>query len=147
MNVAQRAAARVVRASPLRTYATPAVLAKKDVDPQLNGYPQLPDVSRQTLPPKGWWDMQMRRNIGDTLHEREELYSMWGPDIAHVSPNTALYQFTLAFTGIAAFGLLCNYVLVPERPAVPREYPFDGLVKELGGLEENKQNVESLDED
>ena len=72
------------------------------------------------------------------MHEREELYSMWGPDVSHVNPNTALYHFTLAFGGLTAFGFLCNYALVPERPAAPREYPFDGLVKELGELEENK---------
>jgi hypothetical protein len=72
------------------------------------------------------------------VHEHEEMYSMWGPDIPHVNPATALRHFTIAVSGFVAFGLLCNYVLVPDRPAVPRQYPFDGLVKELGGLEENK---------
>ena len=72
------------------------------------------------------------------VHEREEMYSMWGPDIPHVNPATALRHFTIAVSGFVAFGLLCNYALVPERPAVPRQFPFDGLVKELGGLEENK---------
>ncbi len=42
-------------------------LAQKEPDPQLNGYPQLPNVSRQSLPPRGWWDSQMRRNRGDTV--------------------------------------------------------------------------------
>ena len=72
------------------------------------------------------------------MHEHEEKYSMWGPDIPHVDPATALRHFTMAVSSFVAFGLLCNYVLVPERPAVPRQYPFDGLVKELGGLEENR---------
>ena len=72
------------------------------------------------------------------MHEREEMHSMWGPDIPHVDPATALRHFTIAVSGFVAFGLLCNYALVPERPAVPRQYPFDGLVKELGGLEANK---------
>ncbi|KAI9512069.1 hypothetical protein F5148DRAFT_1165980 [Russula earlei] len=117
------------------------------VDPQLNGYPQLPDVSRQSFSPHGWWDPQMRRNFGDTMHEREELYSMWGADIPHVNPATALRHFTIAVSGFVAFGLLCNHLLVPERPAVPRQYPFDGLVKELGGLEENKASVEIIEDD
>jgi len=72
------------------------------------------------------------------MHEREEMFSMWGPDIHHVDPATALRQFTIAVSGFVAFGLLCNYALVPDRPAIPRQYPYDGLVKELGGLEENK---------
>lgn len=69
---------------------------------------------------------------------------MWSPDIPHVDPATALRHFTIAVSGFVAFGLLCNYVLVPERPAVPRQYPFDGLVKELGGLEENRVSFSLL---
>lgn len=49
-----------------RHYATPAPF-KEEVDPQLNGYPQLPFTSRQNLPAKGWWDQQMRRNFGDPV--------------------------------------------------------------------------------
>ncbi|KAH9959587.1 hypothetical protein BC827DRAFT_1156164 [Russula dissimulans] len=137
-------AASLLRSRPLRAYST---LTQKEIDPQLNGYPQLPDVSRQSLPPNGWWDPQMRRNFGDTMHEHEELYSMWGPDIPHVDPSTALRHFAIAVSGFVTFGLLCKYALVPDRPAVPRQYPFDGLVKESGGLEENKANAESLEED
>ncbi|KAI0065312.1 Ndufb8, NADH dehydrogenase 19kDa subunit [Artomyces pyxidatus] len=131
----------------VRTYVTPVPYQKKELDPQLNGYPQLPDISRQTLPAKGWWDWQMRRNMGDIMHEREEMFSMWGPDVPHVQPSVALKQFSLAFAGFVAFGFFCNYALVPERPSVPRQYPYDGLVVELGGLEENKSNVESLEDD
>ena len=83
----------------------------------------------------------MALNSQRQMHEREELFSMWGPDIPHVDPSTALRHFTIAASGFVAFGLLCNYVLIPERPAVPRQYPFDGLVKELGGLEENKVSL------
>jgi NADH dehydrogenase (ubiquinone) 1 beta subcomplex subunit 8 len=72
------------------------------------------------------------------MHEHEEMYSMWGPDIPHVDPATALRHFTIAVSGFVAFGLLCNYALIPARPAVPRQYPFDGLAKELGGMQENK---------
>lgn len=63
---------------------------------------------------------------------------MWGPDISVVTPQSGLFQFTLATFGFVTFGLLANAVLVPEKPAVPREYPFSGLVTELGGIEENK---------
>jgi NADH dehydrogenase (ubiquinone) 1 beta subcomplex subunit 8 len=78
------------------------------------------------------------------MHEHEELYSMWGPDIAHVAPATALNHFAIALSGFVAFGFLCNYVLTPDRPAVPRQYPFNGLVRELGGLEENKVSFTHL---
>ena len=50
-----------------RAYATPARVESSEKDPQLGDYPQLPNVSRQNLPPTGWWDNQMRRNFGDTV--------------------------------------------------------------------------------
>jgi NADH dehydrogenase (ubiquinone) 1 beta subcomplex subunit 8 len=43
---------------------------QKEVDPQLNGYPQLPNDSKQSLSPYGWWDIQMRRNFGDTVQQK-----------------------------------------------------------------------------
>ena len=62
---------------------------------------------------------------------------MWGPDVHQIPPNVALKQFTFAFTLFGGIMLL-SYFATPSKPVVPREYPFDGLVKELGGLEENK---------
>ena len=58
----------ILRSSlPLRSYSA---FTQKELDPQLDGYPQLPDTSRQSLPPRGWWDMQMRRNFGDTVWQK-----------------------------------------------------------------------------
>ena len=50
-----------------RSYASPVASQQTEKDPQLGDYPQLPDVSRQYLPPKGWWDNQTRTNYGDTV--------------------------------------------------------------------------------
>ncbi|EJD06451.1 uncharacterized protein FOMMEDRAFT_117264 [Fomitiporia mediterranea MF3/22] len=123
-----------------REYAT------QEKDPQLGDYPQLPNISRGTLPPLGWWDNQMRRNFGDIPHEKDEMYSMWGPDPPTLEPRTALFRFGL---GVAMFGgiMLFAYAATPELKAVRRQYPFDGLVKELGGVEQNKAIPESLEED
>jgi len=74
---------------------------------------------------------------------------MWGPDVSPIPPSTALYQLSLVALGFVSFGIFCKYALVPDRPAVPREYPFSGLITELGGLEENKVSeyldLQSLD--
>ncbi|KAI5122768.1 hypothetical protein M0805_009850 [Coniferiporia weirii] len=138
--VASRRALAATRPALLHPYSTPAK------DPQLGDYPQLPDVSRGVLPPTGWWDDQMRRNFGDTLHEKDEIYSMWGLDVPKVSPKTALFQFGVAASLFGSI-MLFAYLVTPEMPAVPRSYPFDGLVRELGGLEENKATPESLEAD
>ncbi|KAG8213307.1 Ndufb8, NADH dehydrogenase 19kDa subunit, partial [Butyriboletus roseoflavus] len=131
----------------LRWCRAASTSATQEKDPQLGDYPDLPWQSSQTLPPRGWWDQQMRRNFGDPVPECEEVLSMWGPDISVVPPRTALFQFTLAASAFVGFAFLCNSVLVPERPTVPREYPFSGLVKELGGLEENKAREETEDDE
>jgi len=106
-------------------------------DPQLGDYPAV-SISNQRLPARGWWDQQARRNFGDPVPEYDEVLSMWGPDIAPVTPQTALYHFSLAVLGFVGVGTLIKYALTPEQIAVRREYPYSGLVTELGGLEENK---------
>ena len=62
---------------------------------------------------------------------------MWSPDVPHVPPRRALFHFSIAvmcFLGYAAVVPL----LATDSPVAPRTYPYDGLVKELGGLEANK---------
>ena len=66
---------------------------------------------------------------------------MWGPDVAPLPPNVALRWFSIAVASFVSFGFLAKYALVADRPAIPREYPFSGLVTELGGLEENQVNA------
>jgi len=63
---------------------------------------------------------------------------MWGPDVPVVPPPTALRQVTLVTLALISFGFFIKYALVPEPPAVRRQYPYSGLIAELGGLEENK---------
>ncbi|KAJ6521982.1 hypothetical protein DFH09DRAFT_1078177 [Mycena vulgaris] len=137
----RRELVRRARPSLARAYATHS----KEPDPQLNGYPELPDVSAQYRSPLGWQDKLLRRNFGDTVHHHEELYSMWGPDIPVIPPQQALRQFLMAAGGIVAAGLFIRSFLVPERPAIPREYPFGGLEVELGGHKANPE-AESSEE-
>lgn len=61
------------------------------------------------------------------------MYSMWGPDTPVVPPDQALRQFTCVALGFISFGFFCK-AIAPDRPAIPREYPFSGLDAELGGV-------------
>lgn len=74
------------------------------------------------------------------LHEQEEVLSMWGPDVprAGLTAQSALVQLLGAFAGFATLGFVIKNYGVPERPAAPRDFPYDGLVKELGGVAELK---------
>lgn len=62
---------------------------------------------------------------------------MWGPDAPVVPPQRAARNFGIAVLVFTTIGVILK-ASVPDRPAVPREYPYSGLVTELGGLEENK---------
>ncbi|KAG8882369.1 hypothetical protein FRB98_003749 [Tulasnella sp. 332] len=114
-------------------------------DPQLNGYPELPSTSYQYRSAKGWDDVQDRRNIGEPVPEEYEALSMWTPDApVMTAPPDALRQFVIAVMGFVAFGVAVK-AITPNRPAVPRSYPYGGLVKELGGIEQNKAVSESIE--
>lgn len=63
ITLARRELLRRARPSLARQYATPP----KEPNPQLNGYPELPDVSHQYRPALGWQDKLLRRNFGDTV--------------------------------------------------------------------------------
>ncbi|KAF7312409.1 hypothetical protein MIND_00254300 [Mycena indigotica] len=126
-----------------RAYARP-------VEPhtQYNGYPELPtdgSASHQYRPPRGWDDQLLRRNFNDTVHHHEEVNSMWGPDIPVVPPQSALRQFLGVAGGFVLVGTFMRAFLVPEKPVVPREYPYNGLETELGGHQANPEAESSED--
>ncbi|KAI8377958.1 uncharacterized protein BYT42DRAFT_572319 [Radiomyces spectabilis] len=100
-------------------------------DPQIGDYPNLPRNSNQVRGPYGWWDPQDRRNFGEPLHEEDEIFSVWGPDLHTYSPYKALAQLGLAALITAGFAGIV-YKTYPDRPAVQRTYPYDGLKAELG---------------
>ncbi|KAG8908000.1 hypothetical protein FRB99_001166 [Tulasnella sp. 403] len=132
-----------------RTYASQFPLKESDFKlsqvPQLNAYPDIP-IIYQLREAKGWDDVQERRNINEPVPEQFEAVAMMTPDPPHVPKESALRQFAVAaivFTGVA----YALNLITPERVSTPRDYPHDGLVKELGGLEENKALPESIDEE
>ncbi|CAE7219686.1 unnamed protein product [Rhizoctonia solani] len=121
----------------VRTYATPVEFKQPENDPQLGDYPRIPPISLQRRPAKGWWNQQERRNFGEAVPEQYEILSLWSPDVFNISRASALKQFGIAVAVFFGFTVVVK-ASVPERPAVPRNYPYDGLVAELGGLDANK---------
>ncbi len=71
------------------------------------------------------------------MHEEYDVLDMWSTDLPKIPPEKAVKQLGIVTLMFIAFGFLL-YKVAPESPAIPREYPYSGLVKELGGLEENK---------
>ncbi|KAI9318202.1 hypothetical protein BX666DRAFT_2018875 [Dichotomocladium elegans] len=100
-------------------------------DPQIGDYPNLPRWSTQARGPYGWWDPQDKRNFGETLHEEDEILGVWGPDLHSYSTWKALGQLGLFVASMAGLSFVV-YNTYPDRPAVKRTYPFDGLKAELG---------------
>ncbi|EST04548.1 NADH dehydrogenase [ubiquinone] 1 beta subcomplex subunit 8 [Kalmanozyma brasiliensis GHG001] len=121
--------------NPLRQLSTSTVraAAQQSKDPQLGDYPDLPFISQQQrkYSPR-WWDPQEKHNFGETPHEQADVLSVWAPDVHAVPAASALRQFAVAIGVVVLVGSTI-YAATPERPALPRTYPRDGLAAELGG--------------
>jgi len=115
----------------------PAHYPKYDekLDPGMNGGYVNPQPEKfQFRDPYGdWWDKQGRRNFGEPLHEDYDILGRFSPEV---------YTWTTPGKGLAQVGMfvatvfgLCGvvYMFYPDKPAVPRTFPHNGLEKALGG--------------
>lgn len=68
------------------------------------------------------------------MHEQDDVLGVWAPDVHNISPTSALRQFLIA-AGVAATFAGTVYITLPQRPSQPRQYPRDGLLAELGGVQ------------
>ena len=50
-----------------------------------------------------------------------------------VTPGTAVFQIGMFVLSILGLSGLVYFFDQPPRPFIKRQYPFDGLVQELGG--------------
>lgn len=103
--------------------------------PELGAYQNPPIQLAQDKDPYGKYDLQqLRRNFNDPLHIDEDLYDIWSPDYYQpVSDGTALKHnavFFSLFFGICA--AVAIFELNPEKPAMPRSFPYNGLAEYLG---------------
>lgn len=103
--------------------------------PELGDYPAYKGVLAQDKDPYAKYDdPQNRRNFNDPLTHDYDLYDIWSPDyFQFVSDKTALKHNAVFFGLFFGFGAVLYYFqLNPEKPAMPRSFPFGGLAKELG---------------
>lgn len=97
------------------------------------------ELAQHRTPYGNYDDPQMRRNFNEPLHAEDDMLNMWSTDhFDFVSDKTALTWMAIFFgsLGLFATSIITFYKL--EKPAVPRNYPYGGLWKELGGSEETK---------
>ncbi|QPG73148.1 hypothetical protein FOA43_000454 [Brettanomyces nanus] len=99
------------------------------------------EVPKDYVPPqyrdpyKKYDDQQNRVNFGEKIHPFHDYMDMWSPDHFHpVRDRTALKQISVFFGCLGAFAAVIYLGdLWPDRPSMPRDYPYDGLYKDLGG--------------
>ncbi|RCK55368.1 hypothetical protein Cantr_04285 [Candida viswanathii] len=139
-----------------RTYA-PGVTTKTTIYDQTNGrtiqladpdHPELADyknpefVLKQTLDPYAKYDdPQNRRNLNDPMHIDEDMLDMWSPDYYdYVADSVALKHNAIFFGSIAGIAAIIYYFeLYPEKPAMIRSFPYNGLADALGAT--SKENA------
>lgn len=121
-------------------HTTGRVIKLTDPDqPEMGDYENVKGVLSQDKDPYAKYDdQQNRRNFNEPLNVDADMYDMWSPDYFNfVSDGTALKHNAIFFSLVFGFGALIWYFqLNPEKPAMPRSYPFGGLAKELGSGEE-----------
>lgn len=106
---------------------------------QLGDYPDIDPIPAQLKSPyKKYDDQQDRRNKEQPLSVNDDLYDMWSPDrFTHFQNSEALKYLTLFLT-VFFGGAYVAAQFVPEKAAIPREFPYEGLWKESGGTEKSK---------
>ncbi|KAK6338987.1 hypothetical protein TWF696_009783 [Orbilia brochopaga] len=120
--------------SPMQVFDSPNPDA---IDPGMNGgysVTQPPPQKAQFRDPyEKWWDPQERRNFGDPIHEDFDnlgIFSLWEYTAATTKQAAISCACAIAL-GLGICGVI--YQTYPDRPAVPREFPDNGLEKALGG--------------
>lgn len=88
-----------------------------------------------------YWDQQGRRNYGEILQDHDQFLDIWsiGPE---QDLSTTLNSFRDIIIAIAVL-CTCVYVWSPEdhKKWAEKDYPFNGLIAELGGDPENAAPV------
>lgn len=90
-------------------------------------------------------DQQNRVNFGEEIHPYHDYMDMWSPDhFQSVKDHVAVRQF-LTFMGLLGVFAYAIYVtdIWPERPNMPRSYPYDGLYRDLGGREGEQELMQA----
>lgn len=111
----------------------------KTILTQLGDYPDVDPFPAQLRNPyKKYDDQQDRRNRDQPLSVNDDLYDIWSPDrFTHFKNGDALKYFT-GFLVLFFGGAYIATNFVPEKSAIPREFPYEGLWKESGGTEKSK---------
>lgn len=103
--------------------------------PEIADYPNPKPELAQSRDPYAKYDFQqLRRNKNEPLNMDDDLYDIWSPDyFQFVLDKTALKHNAVFFSLVLGFGAAIYYLqLNPEKPAMPRSFPYGGLAKELG---------------
>ncbi|KAK6202734.1 uncharacterized protein RJT21DRAFT_21451 [Scheffersomyces amazonensis] len=107
--------------------------------PEIGDYPNPTPIFAQRKDPYAKYDdPQNRRNINDPVNIDDDYYDMWSPDVYDAVPDsTALYHNFIFFSIVFGFaGTIWYFQLNPEKPAMPRSFPSNGLAKSLGAGDE-----------
>ncbi|GEQ71984.1 hypothetical protein JCM33374_g5670 [Metschnikowia sp. JCM 33374] len=107
--------------------------------PQYADYPNVEPRFASSRDPYATYDFQqLRRNKNEPMNIDEDMYDMWSPDYYQfVSDKTALKHNGIFLSLFIGFGLVIAFGEInPEKPAMPRSYPYNGLAKSLGSADE-----------
>lgn len=86
-----------------------------------------------------------RINFGEAVPIDDDVQSMWAPDVHSIDPFSAFSQLVTAFAAVGVFAVGVWFIRAPA-PALPRAYPYGGLVQELSGTDDKLYAARSIEE-
>ncbi|KAG7662841.1 uncharacterized protein J8A68_003611 [[Candida] subhashii] len=127
-------------------HLTDEVIELTDPDrPQMGNYPNPKSqiLAQDKDPYAKYDDPQNLRNKNDPMNFDEDMYDIWSPDSwSYVSDKTALKHNAYFFGSlIAFFSLLAYFEMNPEKPAMIRSYPYNGLATHMGAKDETDAHL------
>ncbi|KAI9012305.1 hypothetical protein DFJ74DRAFT_683251 [Hyaloraphidium curvatum] len=114
-------------------------------DSPLGSYPRSDVEPHQFRSPLAYkYDKQDRREFGQYIQDEDEILNMFGPNVRQALWRQNIW-IGVALAGVFSYWAFWYSAVNPEGRGnlgtSPPEYPFDGLIRELGGDPDNPDDA------
>lgn len=103
--------------------------------------PKKPEFYHLRSPYAKWDDRQNRRNFDEPVLDQYDYEEVWTADVYTHTPDKVAVRWVVTYLA-GFFGLVYVVNLFwPGRDAMPRNYPYGGLARELGARNEEEAEL------
>ncbi|ODQ81750.1 hypothetical protein BABINDRAFT_174361 [Babjeviella inositovora NRRL Y-12698] len=126
-----RPSVRSVSLARFNSHAAPAKATKPAVK-EFTQQATQEDYYQLRSPYAKWDDPQNRRNFNEPVSDKYDFYEMWTADVYTTTSDKQAVRWFLTYVGVFAGACYGLSFLFDGKIAMPRNYPYGGLARELG---------------